>query len=61
MHFAMEADDAGPGAGLTATLWTGGAPRPFKLGRAHFHVDWIDWAPERAATPIFPFDPLPET
>lgn len=58
MHFAMEADGAAPGAGLIATLWTGGAPRQVKLGRAHFHVDWIDWAPERASTPLFPFGPL---
>ncbi len=54
MHFAMEADAAGPGAGLTATLWAGGAPQQVKLGRAHSHADWIHWDPAPADAPFFP-------
>ncbi|MFN3276282.1 MAG: DUF2332 domain-containing protein [Paracoccus sp. (in: a-proteobacteria)] len=54
LHLAMEADDRTPGAGLTATLWTGGTPKQVRLGRAHFHGDWIDWSPEPAETPLYP-------
>ncbi|WP_136440618.1 DUF2332 domain-containing protein [Pacificoceanicola onchidii] len=43
LHFAMEPDEKTPGAGLTATLWAGSAPITAALGRAHFHVDWIEW------------------
>lgn len=44
LHLAMEADDATPGAGLTATLWTGGAaPIQADLARVDFHGAWIDW------------------
>lgn len=57
MHFAMKADEVKPGAGLTATLWRGGEPEQFKLGRAHFHVDWIHWAPDLTANRLFPLDP----
>ena len=42
-RFGMEADGAGPGAGLTLTLWPGGTPRP--VGRFDFHGRWLDWQP----------------
>ncbi len=42
-RFGMEADGAGPGAGLTLTLWPGGTPQP--VGRFDFHGRWIDWQP----------------
>ncbi|SEO26689.1 hypothetical protein SAMN04490248_10386 [Salinihabitans flavidus] len=54
LHLSMEADGSEPGAGLTATLWSGGAPRQARLGRAHFHVDWIEWFPEAAERSFFP-------
>lgn len=43
LHLAMEADDATPGAALTAALWTGGAPMHANLARVDFHGAWIDW------------------
>lgn len=43
-HFAMEADDAAPGAGLRLRLWDGNL-REWQLGRADFHGRWIDWTP----------------
>lgn len=54
LHLALEADGGEPGAGLTATLWSGGAPRQVLLGRADFHVDWIEWSPEPADAPFYP-------
>lgn len=51
LHLAMEADDASPGAGLSATLWQGGAPIHSALARVDFHGAWITWqnalSPER--------------
>ncbi|MGV6847284.1 MAG: DUF2332 domain-containing protein [Marinibacterium sp.] len=38
---AMEADDAGPGAGLTLRIWPGN--RAIALGRADFHGRWVIW------------------
>ncbi|GAB5448087.1 DUF2332 domain-containing protein [Gymnodinialimonas sp.] len=53
LHLAMEADDATPGAGLAATLWTGGTPLRVALARVEFHGAWIDWqnalSPEAAS------------
>lgn len=47
-HVAMEADDEGPGARLTLTLWPQGTE--INLGRADFHGAWIDWqAPDPQA------------
>lgn len=46
-HLGMEADGAGPGAGLTLTLWPGG--ETLTLGRADFHGRWLDWHPEPGA------------
>ncbi|NBB98239.1 MAG: DUF2332 family protein [Alphaproteobacteria bacterium] len=47
-HVAMEADDEGPGARVTLTLWPQGAE--IALGRADFHGAWIDWqAPDPQA------------
>lgn len=46
-HLAMEADGAGPGAGLTLTLWPGG--ETLTLGRADFHGRWLDWHPKPGA------------
>lgn len=43
VHLAMETDDASPGAGLSAVLWTGGAPVTHQLARVDFHAAWIDW------------------
>ena len=43
LHLAMEADDATPGAGLSATLWAGGPPLRRDLARVDFHGAWIDW------------------
>lgn len=43
LHLAMEADDATPGAGLSATVWAGGAPIHAALARVDFHGAWIDW------------------
>ncbi len=40
-HLAMEADDAGPGAGLSLTIWPKG--EFYKVGRADFHGRWVDW------------------
>lgn len=40
-HLAMEADDAGPGAAITLTLWPQG--QEIALGRADFHGAWVDW------------------
>lgn len=54
LYLAMEADGQAPGAGLTATLWKGGAPLQVGLGRAAFHVDWIDWRPVRPEKPLYP-------
>ncbi|WP_304617160.1 DUF2332 domain-containing protein [Paracoccus sp. (in: a-proteobacteria)] len=51
LHLALEADHDAPGAGLTATLWRGGAPVRMLLGRADFHGAWIDWSP-RTDAPI---------
>jgi hypothetical protein len=56
MHLAMEPDDRTPGAGLAATLWAGGAPLQFQLGRAAFHVDWIDWSPAPPERPFYPIE-----
>ncbi len=42
-RLAMEADDAGPGAGLVLQVWPGGAP--VRLGRVDFHGRWLDWRP----------------
>jgi hypothetical protein len=39
----MEADDDGPGVGLTLRLWPG--DRRLSLGRADFHGRWVDWRP----------------
>lgn len=39
--FTMEADDTGPGAALSVTVWPKGETYP--LGRADFHGRWIDW------------------
>lgn len=39
--FSMEADNHGPGAGLTLRLWPG--DHRINLGRADFHGRWIDW------------------
>lgn len=44
LHLALEADADAPGAGLTATLWTGGHPRQLGLGRVDFHGAWIAWS-----------------
>lgn len=46
--FGMEADGAGPGAGLVLRLWDGHA-RAWALGRADFHGRWITWAPQPIA------------
>lgn len=46
--FAMEADGADPGAGLSLRLWPGDHLIPF--GRADFHGRWVDWT----APPPFP-------
>lgn len=54
LHLAMEADDSTPGAGLTATLWTGGTPKQVRLGRVDFHGDWIDWSPGQTEAPFYP-------
>jgi len=54
LYLSMEADGGEPGAGLTATLWSGGAPRQTRLGRAHFHGDWIEWSPQAAEEPFYP-------
>lgn len=44
-HFGMEADDSGqPGAALSLHLWPG--DQRLKLGRAGFHGEWVDWAPQ---------------
>lgn len=43
-HFGMEADGAGPGAGLRLRLWDGKC-RAWDLGRADFHGRWVDWNP----------------
>ncbi|MET3599060.1 DUF2332 domain-containing protein [Martelella mangrovi] len=40
-HLAMEADDAGPGAGLSLTIWPTGETH--SVGRADFHGRWVDW------------------
>lgn len=45
IHVEMEADDAAPGAGLTAALWAGGAAQRVSLGRVDFHGAWIAWSP----------------
>ncbi|MBF9043013.1 DUF2332 family protein [Rhodobacterales bacterium HKCCE4037] len=54
LHLAMEADDATPGAGLTATLWSGGAPVQHDLARVDFHGAWIDWRDAPSPVPRFP-------
>jgi hypothetical protein len=54
LHLALEADGHTPGAGLTATLWTGGVSKQLPLGRADFHGRWIDWSPEAADAPVYP-------
>jgi len=47
-HVAMEADDSGPGALVTLTLWPQGTE--IALGRADFHGAWVDWqAPDPQA------------
>ncbi len=38
---ALEADGDQRGAGLTLTLWPGGAPVP--LARVDYHGRWVDW------------------
>lgn len=44
-RFGMEPDDSGlPGAALTLHLWPGGHHIP--LGRAGFHGEWVEWAPQ---------------
>lgn len=40
----MEADDAEPGAAITARLWPGDVW--LRLGRADFHGRWVDWSPQ---------------
>ncbi|AJY44598.1 DUF2332 domain-containing protein [Martelella endophytica] len=40
-HLAMEADNAGRGAGLTLTVWPDGETHA--LGRADFHGRWVEW------------------
>ena len=40
-RIAMEADDAGRGAGLTLQFWPGGQTE--QLARIDFHGRWIDW------------------
>ncbi|MBV7378575.1 DUF2332 domain-containing protein [Maritimibacter dapengensis] len=40
-RIAMEADEGGPGAGLTLTTWPGGVTET--LGRVDFHGRWLDW------------------
>lgn len=54
LYLAMEADGRTPGAGLSATLYAGGASRQVQLGRASFHVDWIEWRPTRPETRRYP-------
>jgi PTH1 family peptidyl-tRNA hydrolase len=54
LHLALEADGRSPGAGLVATLYSGGDPVQRRLARASFHVDWIAWAPEQPETPLYP-------
>lgn len=39
--FAMEADEAGPGAALTLRLWPGDLRLSF--GRIDFHGRWVEW------------------
>lgn len=39
--FAMEADGAEPGAGLSLRLWPG--DHQIAMGRADFHGRWVDW------------------
>lgn len=47
--FTMEADGGTDGAALALTLWTGGPPRHWRLGRADFHGRWVRWQPEELA------------
>lgn len=54
LHLAMEADEGAPGAGLTATLWSGGAPLQRHLARVDFHGAWIDWRDEAFPSARFP-------
>jgi PTH1 family peptidyl-tRNA hydrolase len=54
LHLAMEADDDTPGAGLTATLWAGGAAVQRQLARVDFHGAWVVWRDEAFASPRFP-------
>ncbi len=54
LHLAMEADDDTPGAGLVATLWSGGSPTQHLLARVDFHCAWIDWRNEASPAPRFP-------
>lgn len=53
-HVAMEADDDGPGACLTLTLWPQGNEIP--LGRADFHGAWVDWQAPDPSTWTGPHD-----
>ncbi|MCR8722832.1 DUF2332 domain-containing protein [Frigidibacter sp. ROC022] len=48
-HLAMEADQDGPGAGLTLRFWAGQGPITIPLGRADFHGRWLDWQPQTGA------------
>ena len=52
LHLALEADGETPGAGLSATLWSGGEPKQSRLGRADFHGAWISWSPRAAGSPV---------
>ncbi|SCY71255.1 DUF2332 domain-containing protein [Paracoccus tibetensis] len=52
LHLALEADGETPGAGLSATLWSGGEPKQSRLGRADFHGAWISWSPQAAGSPV---------
>lgn len=40
----MEADSGGRGAGITLRCWPGDVT--MSLGRAGFHGQWVDWAPQ---------------
>lgn len=54
LHLAMEADERVPGASLTATLWSGGAPLQRHLARVDFHGAWIEWREEPFPSVRFP-------
>lgn len=48
-HLAMEADRDARGAALTLRLWPGG--KRLELGRADFHLRWVDWNPDLPRLP----------